>query len=80
MGYGDDIMATAEAKEAKKLFPDANILIGDGRFNYPSIMYLNNPYISEIKNMCTIEKLFPNALDIKIKYVYHLQKLKNERN
>ncbi|MBG76629.1 MAG: hypothetical protein CFH22_01282 [Alphaproteobacteria bacterium MarineAlpha5_Bin12] len=51
MGYGDDIMATAEAKEAKKLFPDANILIGDGRFNYPSIMYLNNPYISEIKNI-----------------------------
>ena len=44
MGYGDDIMATAEAKEAKKLFPDANILIGDGRFNYPSIMYLNNRY------------------------------------
>ena len=31
MGYGDDIMATAEVKEAKKIFPHANILIGNGR-------------------------------------------------
>ena len=49
MGYGDDIMATAEVKEAKKIFPHANILIGNGRVTYPSIMYLNNPYISQVK-------------------------------
>ena len=45
MGYGDEIMATAEAKEAKEKFPKANILIGNGRKIYPSIIFLNNPNI-----------------------------------
>ena len=31
MGYGDEIIATAEAKEAKKKFSKAKILIGDGK-------------------------------------------------
>ena len=34
MGYGDEIMATAEAKEAKEKFPKANILIGNGKKTY----------------------------------------------
>ena len=45
MGYGDEIMATAEAREAKKKFPNAKIVIGDGKKTYPSIIYLNNPNI-----------------------------------
>ena len=45
MGYGDEIMATAEAREAKKKYPDSNIVIGDGKKIYPSIIYLNNPNI-----------------------------------
>ena len=45
MGYGDEILATAEAKEAKKVFPEAKILIGNGRKINPSVIYLNNPNI-----------------------------------
>ena len=45
MGYGDEIIATAEAKEAKKKFSKAKILIGDGKKIHPSLMYLNNPNI-----------------------------------
>ena len=44
MGYGDEIMATAEAREAKKKFPNAKIVIGDGKKTYPSIIYLNNQF------------------------------------
>ena len=51
MGYGDEIIATAEAKEAKKKFSKAKILIGDGRKIYPSLIYLNNPNIFQNSNL-----------------------------
>ena len=51
MGYGDEILATAEAKEAKKKFSKAKILIGDGRKIHPSLIYLNNPYIFQSSNV-----------------------------
>ena len=51
MGYGDEILATAEAKEAKKKFSKAKILIGDGRKIHPSLIYLNNPNIFQSSNV-----------------------------
>ena len=50
MGYGDEILATGEAKEAKKIFPKAKILIGNGRKTNPSVIYLNNPNILQGNN------------------------------
>ena len=45
MGYGDDFIATAQARLVKEKIPNARVLIGDGKKIYPSAIYLNNPNI-----------------------------------
>ena len=45
MGYGDDFIATAQARVAKEKNPNSRVIIGDGNKIYPSIVYLNNPNI-----------------------------------
>lgn len=51
MGYGDDIMATAEARELKLKNPRAKILVGDGIKEYESPIFENNPNISRLKDV-----------------------------
>ena len=58
MGYGDDIMATAEAREAKKNNPNTNIVIGDGKKIFNSVIFLNNPNIYQKDELNDNEKFF----------------------
>ena len=51
MGYGDDIMATAEARELKVKNPRAKILVGDGIKEYVSPIFEGNPSISRLKDI-----------------------------
>jgi ADP-heptose:LPS heptosyltransferase len=51
MGYGDDIMATAEAREARRRHPGRKILIGDGRREFFSPIYKNNPNIDRLRGV-----------------------------
>ena len=53
MGLGDDVMATAVAKIEKGKHPDRQIVIGDfeKKLAYESIIYKNNPFITEKKNL-----------------------------
>lgn len=53
MGLGDDIMATAVAKIEKEKYPDRQIVIGDfeKKLGYESIIYKNNPYITDQKDL-----------------------------
>ena len=45
MGYGDDIMATGEARIIKKQKPNLNIVFGDGEKIYKSEIFRHNPHI-----------------------------------
>ena len=45
MGYGDDIMATAEVKKIKRKFKNHKILIGDGEKEFLSPVFIHNPNI-----------------------------------
>ena len=56
MGFGDDIMATAEAREAKKNNPNTNIVIGDGKKIFNSVIFLNNPNIYQKDELNDNEK------------------------
>ena len=53
MGYGDDLMITTHAMEIKKKYPDRQILIGNIKQKkaYHSIIYDNNPYISDCRKV-----------------------------
>ncbi len=48
MGYGDDIMATATARELRKKHPRAKIVVGDGKQEHWSVIYENNPHLSRL--------------------------------
>ena len=66
MGYGDEIFATAEVKKIKEHFPNSEIIIGDGRTQHRSIIYLNNPKIWNKENV-----------DEKKDYIWELTYFKN---
>jgi len=53
MGYGDDLLITKLASNIKKQFPNRQIVIGDAKNNnaYHSIIYENNPNISDCRNL-----------------------------
>jgi len=53
MGYGDDLLVTKIASKIKKQFPNRQIVIGDAKNNnvYHSIIYDNNPNISDCRNL-----------------------------
>jgi len=50
MGFGDEIMATAEAKALKLKYPNAKIVIGDGKKEYWSPIFNNNPNINRLSD------------------------------
>ena len=53
MGYGDDLLVTALAANLKKKFPYRQIVIGnfEKKQAYHSIVYDNNPNISDCRNI-----------------------------
>ena len=53
MGYGDDLLVTKLASKIKKQFPDRQIVIGEAKKQraYHSIVYENNPNISDCRNL-----------------------------
>ena len=53
MGYGDDLLITKFASKIKKQFPDRQIVIGEAKNQsaYHSIVYENNPNISDCRNL-----------------------------
>ena len=53
MGYGDDLLITKLASKIKKRHPDRQIVIGEAKSNnaYHSIIYDNNPNISDCRNL-----------------------------
>ena len=51
MGYGDDIMATAEAREIKKKYPNSIIVFGNGKKVFTSEIFENNPNIYNKKEI-----------------------------
>ena len=53
MGYGDDLLITKLASKIKKQFPDRQIVIGEAKNQsaYHSIVYDNNPNISDCRNL-----------------------------
>ena len=53
MGYGDDLMITAHASHIKKKFPERQVVIGSvaKKQAYHSIVYENNPNISDCTNL-----------------------------
>ena len=51
MGYGDDIMATSEARIIKKQKPKINIVFGDGKKIYKSEIFNNNPNIKNLRSI-----------------------------
>ena len=53
MGYGDDLLITKLASKVKKQFPDRQIVIGNAKNQsaYHSIVYDNNPNISDCRNL-----------------------------
>jgi len=53
MGYGDDLLITALAHKIKKKFPGRQIVIGSAKKKraYHSIVYDNNPNISDCRNL-----------------------------
>ena len=53
MGFGDDLLITNKAAEIKKLYPDRQIVIGSvsNKNAYHSIIYNNNPNISDCNNL-----------------------------
>ena len=67
MGYGDEILVTAEAREIKKKFPNAKILVGNGKKTFPSIIFQNNPNISQNENI--------NNMDLYMQIFYFLAQI-----
>jgi Glycosyltransferase family 9 (heptosyltransferase) len=57
MGYGDDIMATAEAREARLRHPGSKILMGDGEREFFSPVYQNNPNIDRLAQVSSADKV-----------------------
>ena len=55
MGYGDDLLVTALAANLKKKFPYRQIVIGnfEKKQAYHSVIYDNNPNISDCRNLDT---------------------------
>ena len=51
MGYGDDLMATGEIKELRKIYPDSKFIVGDGVKYYWSEIFENNPHIIKGNNL-----------------------------
>lgn len=53
MGYGDDLLITKFASKIKKQYPDRQIVIGNAskKQAYHSIIYENNPNISDCRNL-----------------------------
>lgn len=51
MGYGDEIMASAEARELRHEFPGAKIVVGDGVREYWSDLFEANPNISRLNDV-----------------------------
>ena len=53
MGYGDDLMITGIARIEKKKYPNKQVVIGnlDEKKIYHSIIYDNNPNITNIKDL-----------------------------
>ena len=53
MGYGDDLMVTSLAANAKRKYPNKQIIIGNAKKKqaYHSIVYDNNPSISDCRNL-----------------------------
>lgn len=50
MGFGDEIMTTAAARELKQKHPHAHIIVGDGKREFWSVIFENNPHISRFAN------------------------------
>lgn len=48
MGFGDEIMTTARARELKREHPRAHIVIGDGKQEFWSVIFENNPHIARL--------------------------------
>jgi ADP-heptose:LPS heptosyltransferase len=55
MGVGDQIMATAWARQAKRENPDAFVFLGDGKYCEWSEVFENNPNISHPKWLATAQ-------------------------
>tara|TARA_B100002051_G_C16686703_1_gene613034 strand:- start:475 stop:1329 length:855 start_codon:yes stop_codon:yes gene_type:complete len=55
MGYGDDLLITSFASKIKKKYPERQIVIGNAtkKQAYHSIVYENNPNISDCRNLDT---------------------------
>ena len=48
MGYGDDLMATAVARQIKKRRKNNRVLVGDGKREYLSPGFRDNPNIDHL--------------------------------
>jgi hypothetical protein len=51
MGYGDEIMATAEAREMKRADPSAKVVIGDGEREIWHEVFDGNPNLSRLADV-----------------------------
>lgn len=51
MGYGDDIMATAHARQAAYEYPEADIVFGNGEQVYWSEVFENNPNLTHPRKL-----------------------------
>jgi hypothetical protein len=51
MGYGDEIMATAEAREMKRADPSAKIVVGDGEREIWHAIFAGNPNVSRLADV-----------------------------
>ena len=57
MGYGDEIMATAEAREMKRADPCAKIVIGDGEREVWHEIFAGNPNVSRLADVRTGDRV-----------------------
>ena len=57
MGYGDDLMVTAEARELKEKYRDSEIVVGDGEKEFWSPLFENNPNITRLQNVIDKSKV-----------------------
>lgn len=57
MGYGDDLMTTAQVRKAKEAKPESLILVGDGRREYWSAMFRHNPHMRQPRGYVNWEEL-----------------------
>jgi hypothetical protein len=51
LGYGDELMATAEAREMKRADPDAKVVIGDGEREIWHAIFAGNPNVTRLADV-----------------------------